>query len=71
MSEFIKNRVVPSITNCKFVSAEPINRFNRYLEGNSQMNAQGKVTDAKDDNIHFSATSLREFGKRYFSVFNT
>jgi hypothetical protein len=74
MSEFIKNRVVPSITNCKFVSAEPmepLNRFNRYLEGNSQMNAQGKVTDAKDDNIHFSATSLREFGKRYFSVFNT
>jgi len=74
MSEFIKNRVVPSITNCKFVSAEPmepLNRFNRYLEGNSQMDAQGKVTDAKDDNIHFSATSLREFGKRYFSVFNT
>jgi hypothetical protein len=79
MTEFIKNRVVPSITNCKFVSAEPmepLSRFNRYLDGNSQMDAQGRVTDMKDgkiydDNIHFSATSLREFGRRYFSVFNT
>lgn len=79
MTEFIKNRVVPSITNCKFVSAEPmepLSRFNRYLEGNSNMNAEGRVTDMKDgkindDNVHFSATSLREFGKRYFSVFNT
>jgi hypothetical protein len=55
---------------------EPLSRFNRYLEGNSQMDAQGRVTDMKDgriydDNIHFSATSLREFGRRYFSVFNT
>lgn len=68
MSSFIRDTVVPSISSCKFVSAEPMSGFNRFLQGNSFMDSRGTII-GRNDNVHFSATSQREFGKRYFKVF--
>jgi len=51
-----------SLDNYKFVSAEPISSvpdFNHYLKG-----------DAVRKAIHFNKSSIIEFGKRYFYVFN-
>ena len=71
MSDLIQNTIVPSIPNCRFVSTEPTPTFPTYLQGDAQMNASGNIVAQNQQNIHYSATSLRELGKRYFSIFNT
>jgi len=71
MTSFIKNTIVPSISNSYFVSAEPITGFQRYLEGDNVLDSSGNEIQANTGNYHFSADSQREFGKRYYSVFNS
>jgi hypothetical protein len=70
MSYYIRDSIVPTVNNCRFVSAEPMTGFNRFLQGNSFMSNNGRIIGS-NDNIHFSATSQRELGRRYFSVFRT
>jgi hypothetical protein len=81
MTYFIKTSVVPSITNAHFVSCEPISGslYRDYLEGDNELDANGDPYRDKRDNkiirvnrthVHFSATSLRELGKRYAYIFD-
>ena len=70
-NDFLQSNVVPTIPNCRFVPSGPMPGFNRYLEGDSEMDANGQITKINRTNGHFSATSQREFGKRYFNVFNS
>lgn len=49
----------------------PTYNFNRRLEANIYLDSAGQqIPDKDDDRIHFSASSMREFGKRYFYYFN-
>lgn len=49
----------------------PTYNFNRKLEANIYLDSAGRQIPGKDnDRIHFSASSMREFGKRYFYYFN-
>ena len=41
-------------------------QFNRDLEGDSAMNSSGATTQNNQGHSHFSATSIRELGKRYY-----
>ena len=72
MTTFIKDHVVPSIPNAHFVSAEPIrySSYTRYLEGDKGISGPDQTVNDNNHTIHFSADSLREFGKRYYSVFS-
>ena len=80
MSYFIKNNVVPSISNSYFVSSEPIpnSTFTNYLEGDNELDSNGNPYRDSSNNIirdnrsyvHLSATSQRNLGKRYFYIFN-
>jgi len=72
MSYFIENRVVPSITSAYFVSSNPIpnSKFTDYLEGDNEVNSAGDTTKENRSHVHFSASSQREFGKRYAHIFN-
>jgi hypothetical protein len=56
-----------------FVSSGPIlslSNFARKLESNAIYNAAGQFIPYYEDNVHFSASSMREFGKRYFYYYN-
>ena len=61
-SAFVSSDSLPNV-------GQPIYDFNRRLEGNSIMDLSGNIINT-DDNTHFSATSYREFGKRYFYYYN-
>jgi len=75
MSELIKEVSNPTdtynIPKSAFVSSDTLSEggFNRRLEGNSVMNSTGRIL-GQDDNSHFSATAMREFGRRYFYYYN-
>ena len=60
------------IANTYFVSTDPIpeSPFTNYLEGDSTKDASGRDIRTNHGHIHFSATSQREFGKRYYYIFN-
>ena len=72
MTRFLEFSVVPSILNSRFVPAEPIlnSKYTNFLEGDSLMNSNGEEITKNTGNIHFSATSQREFGKRYHYIFS-
>jgi hypothetical protein len=78
ISEVSKTTDSSYIEKSAFVSSDrltvggPRYNFNRRLEGNSIMNASGNVIDnyGDDGNHHFSATSIREFGKRYYYYYD-
>lgn len=73
MRDTITNRAHANyITNTYYVSTDPIARspFTNYLEGDSTKDASGNVIKGNHGSIHFSATSQREFGKRYYYIFN-
>jgi len=44
--------------------------FNRRLEGDAVMNTSGNITRENSGNTHFSATSIRELGRRYFYFYD-
>ena len=75
MSNLISELSNPSdmhyIPKSVFVSSDYFT-FSPRLEGNSIMNASGVEVDTygDDGNHHFSATSMREFGRRYFYYYN-
>jgi hypothetical protein len=75
MSQRISELSNPSdiyfIPKSAFVSSDSltVGGFNRRLEGNSVMDASGNIV-GYDDNNHFSATSARELGKRYYFYYN-
>jgi hypothetical protein len=75
MSELISEVSNPSdsyyIPKSAFVSSDYFT-FSPRLEGNSIMDASGVEVDnyGDDGNHHFSATSMREFGRRYFYYYN-
>jgi len=75
MSDLIKEVSTPTdenyIPTSAFVSSDrlAIASFNTRLEGNSIMDSSGRIL-GDDDNSHFSATAIREFGKRYFYYYN-
>jgi len=75
MSELISEVSTPTdenyIPTSAFVSSDrlAIAAFNRRLEGNSVMDSRGRIV-GEDDNSHFSATAIRELGKRYFHYYN-
>ena len=75
MSKLISEVSNPSdpyyIPKSAFVSSDYFT-FSPRLEGNSIMNASGIEVDyyGTDGNHHFSATSMREFGRRYFYYYN-
>jgi len=72
MTSFIQSRVVPSISNAHFVSSGPISgsKFKDYLEGDNEINSAGITVKENTSHVHISATSQREFGKRYAYIFN-
>lgn len=73
MTSFIQNRVVPSISNAHFVPSGPIpgsSRFTDYLEGDNEINSAGTTVQINRTHVHISATSQREFGRRYAHIFN-
>ena len=59
------------IPKSAFVSSDYFT-FSPRLEGNSIMNESGTEVDTygDDGNHHFSASSMREFGRRYFYFYN-
>jgi hypothetical protein len=75
MSKLISEVSNPSdlnyIPKSAFVSSDYFT-FSPRLEGNSKMNASGIEVDnyGDDGNHHFSASSMREFGRRYFYFYN-
>ena len=75
MSKVISEVSNPSdpnyIPKSAFVSSDYFT-FSPRLEGNSIMNAIGTEIDTygDDGNHHFSASSMREFGRRYFYFYN-
>jgi len=75
MSELISEVSTPTdknfIPTSAFVSSDRLSiaGFNRRLEGNSVMDSRGRIV-GDDDISHFSATDIREFGKRYFHYYN-
>lgn len=74
MTSFIQSRVVPSITNAHFVSTGPISgssRFTDYLEGDNEINSAGRTIRENKGHVHISATSQREFGRRYAHILNS
>jgi hypothetical protein len=73
MSKVISEVSNPSdpyyIPKSAFVSSDYFT-FSPRLEGNSRMDASGNIIDTYGDgDHHFSATSMREFGRRYFYYF--
>jgi hypothetical protein len=72
MTYFIQNSVVPSIPNAYFVPSDPIpnSKFTDYLEGDNEVNSAGDTTKENRSHVHFSASSQREFGKRYAYILN-
>lgn len=76
MSELISELSDPNdiyfIPKSAFVSSDYFTFLPR-LEGNSVMDASGDetYTYGSDGNHHFSATSMRELGRRYFFFFTT
>ena len=73
MRDTITNRAHANyIANTYYVSTDPIagSPFTNYLEGDSTKDASGNVITENHGSIHFSATSQREFGKRYYYIFN-
>jgi hypothetical protein len=72
MTYFIQNSVVPSIQNAYFVPSDPIpnSKFTDYLEGDNEVNSAGDTTKENRSHVHFSASSQREFGKRYAYILN-
>lgn len=74
MTSFIQTRVVPSISNAHFVSSGPISgssRFTDYLEGDNEIDSSGNTVKINRSHVHISATSQREFGRRYAHIFNS
>ena len=57
----------------EFVPSDPIpnSKFTDYLEGDNEVNSAGDTVKENRSHIHFSATSQREFGKRYAYIFNS
>lgn len=73
MRDTITNRAHANyIANTYYVSTDPIigSPFTNYLEGDSTKDASGNDITGNHGSIHFSATSQREFGKRYYYIFN-
>jgi len=75
MNTYLSGTCVPflntQITNVKYVPTDNSGSYSNVLESNAILDASGNPTTSNNDIIHFSATSQRELGRRFYDVYST
>ena len=75
MNTYLSNVLVPylnsNISNVRYVPTDIINgtEFTNVLQCDSTIDSNGKIIEKNNDINHFSATSQRELGKRFYYYF--